>query len=372
VSQTTNFYVEPTLRIAVVERLLGWAQTSLRSLPWRKARNPYHVWISEIMLQQTRVVIVIPYFERFIERFPCVVELAEAPLADVLKVWEGLGYYTRAHNLHSAARMIVERYDGRLPATEHELRTLPGIGRYTTGAILSLAFGQDTPALDGNVRRVLCRVFAVEADPVQIATQNLLWQFAQQLIPNGRAGYFNEALMDLGSMVCTPRNPRCVECPVGDLCQANLQGRVGTHNPSPLPSHRSTRKTPHYDVTAGVIWCDRRLLIAQRKPGRLLGGLWKFPGGKREPMESLADCLRREIEEELGIDIEVGNLFLTMQHAYTHFRITLHAFRCCHLYGDPHPLKCADWHWVTLDELVNYPMAVTDRRIATALARFNV
>jgi A/G-specific adenine glycosylase len=368
-SGTPNIDVEPHLRGAFAQRLLTWANTSLRDLPWRRSRDPYRIWISEIMLQQTQVATVIPYFERFVERFPGVAELAAAPLADVLKAWEGLGYYARARNLHRAARQILEEHGGRLPANERELRALPGIGRYTAGAILSLAFGQDAPVLDGNVRRVLCRVFAIEDDPAQAVTQNRLWQLARQLIPSGQAGRFNEAVMDLGATVCTPTAPRCPECPLADLCQANLQSRVATDSPSPLPRRMPRRQTPHYDVTAGVIWHDGRLLIAQRKPDRLLGGLWEFPGGKQEPKESLAGCLQREIREELGVEIAVDEPLLTLRHAYTHFRITLHVFQCRYLAGDPRPLDCADWRWATLDELSNYPMAVTDRRIVEALVK---
>lgn len=343
---------------AIALRLLDWSATHLRDLPWRRSRDPYAVWISEIMLQQTQVATVIPYYERFLARFPTLHALAAAPLDDVLKVWAGLGYYARARNLHAAAREVEDQFGGALPADREALLRLPGIGRYTVGAILSLAFGQDAPVLDGNVRRVLCRLFAVQENPRQPATEAYLWDLAAKLLPAGRAGRFNEALMDLGATLCTPRQPRCPACPLADLCQAH---QLGLQDQLPAPAPR--RATPHYDVTAGVIWHEDRLLIAQRPLDKLLGGLWEFPGGKCEPGESLDDCLQREIREELGIDIEVNAPLTVVRHAYTHFRITLHAFQCRLVSGEPRALGGPAWRWVRLEDLDGFAFPVTDRRI---------
>ena len=344
-------------------KLLRWAARHLRDLPWRaEPRDPYRVWISETMLQQTQAVTVIPYFQRFTERFPTLQALATAPLDDVLKVWEGLGYYARARNLHRAAQQIIAEFDGRLPDTVEALSRLPGIGAYTAGAIASLAFGRDAPVVDGNVKRVLCRVYAVRGDVRLPKVQRKLWALAEMNLPKGRAGRWNEALMELGATVCLPRAPRCDECPLAQACRARARGIQ-----EKLPARAARRRTPHYDVTAAVIRKKGRILVAQRPLGGMLGGLWEFPGGKVEPGESLEQCLRREIREELGIEIKVGQLVALVKHTYTHFRITLHAFECRLQRGHPCAIGVSDWRWVTLEELDNFAFAVTDRKIIRAL-----
>jgi A/G-specific adenine glycosylase len=343
--------------------LLRWAEKHLRPLPWRvEPRDPYRVWVSEMMLQQTQVATVIPYFRRFTEHFPTVQALAAAPLDGVLKLWEGLGYYARARNLHRAAREVVAEFDGRLPDTVKELVKLPGIGRYTAGAIASIAFGRDAPVLDGNVKRVLCRVYAIRADARRSAIQKKLWALAEANLPKGRAGRWNEAIMELGATVCLPRSPRCDECPLAAVCRARA---LGIQNK--LPTKATQKRLPHYDVTAAVIRKRGRVLIAQRPVSGMLGGLWEFPGGKRERGESLEECLRREIKEELGIEIEVGQPATQVEHTYTHFRITLHAFECRLASGRPHAIQVADWRWVRLNELDGFAFAVTDRKIIKVL-----
>jgi A/G-specific adenine glycosylase len=346
-----------------INKLLRWAEKHLRDLPWRiEPRDPYRVWISEMMLQQTQVATVIPYFRRFTERFPTVQALAAAPLDDVLKLWEGLGYYARARNLHHAARKVVAEFDGHLPDTVEELSTLPGIGRYTAGAIASIAFGRDEPVVDGNVKRVLCRVYAIRGDARQPAIQKKLWSLAAANLPKGKAGRWNEAMMELGATVCLPRSPRCDECPLARVCRARALGIQ-----EKLPTKATKKRLPHYDVTAAVIRKRSRVLIAQRPVGGMLGGLWEFPGGKRERGESLEECLRREIKEELGVEIEVGQSVTQVKHAYTHFRITLHAFECRLVSGRPRAIQVADWRWVRFDELDDFAFAVTDRKIIQAL-----
>jgi A/G-specific adenine glycosylase len=347
----------------IADRLLDWYADHRRDLPWRRTRDPYQIWVAEVMLQQTQVATVIPYYERFLARFPTVEALAAAPLDDVLKLWEGLGYYARARNLHAAARRVVAEFDGRLPDTRDELQSLPGIGRYTAGAILSIAYNQDLPAPDGNVRRVLSRLFAIEADLSRGAGRRRVWHLAAELLPPGRAGAFNQALMDLGATICTPSTPRCDSCPVEELCQAHAQGREEAY-----PVRRARRPPPHYDVTAGVVWNGaQRFLIAQRPVDGLLGGLWEFPGGKQEPGESLTDCLQRELAEELGIGVSVDAPLVVVQHAYTHFRITLHAFHCRLREGEPRALGCADWRWITLDDVEQFAFSAADHKIIAAL-----
>jgi len=341
------------------DRLLGWYDQQRRELPWRDDPDPYRVWISEVMLQQTQVTTVLPYYQRFLSQFPTLGDLASAPLDDVLKVWEGLGYYARARNLHAAARQVVADHEGRLPSSYPALRRLPGFGDYTAGAVASIAFGQRVPAVDGNVKRVLARLFAVTDDVTQSATARRLRAIAADLVPPDRPGDFNQALMELGATLCTPTSPRCLLCPVQEACQGLAQG---IHESLPVKAPR--RERPHFDVTAGVIRReDGCLLIAQRKPDAMLGGLWEFPGGKCQPGESLADCLRREIREELGLEIEVGDYLTTIQHGYTHFRISLHVFECRHQDGEPRALDCADWRWVGLADLEEYAFPVTDQKI---------
>ncbi len=358
---------------AIAWRLIDWHNRSQRPLPWRDRpagqRDPYAVWVSETMLQQTRVETAVAYYERWMARFPTIEALAAADQQEVLKLWEGLGYYARARNLHRAAQEVAAR-QGRLPDRRADLLKLPGIGRYTAGAILSLAFGQAEPPVDGNVTRVLSRLADIDQPVGQPATARQLWELARALVeatPAGAAGTVNEALMELGATVCIPSAPRCSSCPLADLC---LAARRGVQTARPIPSPR--RRTPHYDVTAGVIWRGEpylsRLLIAQRPQTAMLGGLWEFPGGKRQPGdEDLASCLRREIAEELGITIVVGEPITTVRHAYTHFRITLHAFHAHHSAGEPRAIGCADWRWVNLDELDAFPFPVTDQKIIAAL-----
>ncbi len=344
------------------DKILEWYAQHGRVLPWRGHPDPYAVWVSEIMLQQTRVETVIPYFQRWMERFPGVQELAAASEQDVLSQWEGLGYYSRARNLHKAARMVMQDYGGKLPQDPASLRSLPGIGRYTAGAIASMAFGLDEATLDGNLRRIFARVFDVAEPADAPAGEKILWGLAERTLPKGRAGDYNQALMDLGASLCLPRNPACLLCPVCDLCKARL---LGIQEQRPVLKPKPV--VPHYIVTAALLTRDGKVLLAKRPSKGLLGGMWEFPGGKIEPDESLDACLVREIREELGVGIHVGEAFGIYRHAYTHFRITLHAFMCELAGGEPSPLEAAELAWVTPAELDNYPMGKVDRQIAERL-----
>jgi A/G-specific adenine glycosylase len=343
--------------------LLAWWDKNRADLPWRGAADPYAIWVSEIMLQQTQIVSVIPYYERWMTQLPTVQALAAAPLTQVLKLWEGLGYYSRARNLHAAAQMVVQAYNGRLPTTAKELQSLKGIGRYTAGAIASIAFNEPTPVVDGNVIRVLTRLFDLAEDVTTTAVKNQLWRLAADLIPPERPGDYNQALMELGQTICLPAAPRCHECPIAAHCLARQRG---TQLERPVKPPRAA--TPHYDVVAGVIWRDDgRFLIAQRPLDGLLGGLWEFPGGKLEQGETFAQALQREIREELALEIEVGRPLRPIKHAYTHFRITLHPFHARWLAGEPQRLGVADYAWVSLPDLDRYPFAVTDQKIIQQL-----
>jgi len=351
------------LRQEIADRLLAWFARSARDLPWRRERTPYRIWVSEVMLQQTQVETVIPYYERFLERFPTMEALADAPLEEVLRIWEGLGYYARARRLHQAAQQLTSANGGVLPDRFEQLEALPGVGTYTAGAIASIAFGEGVPAVDGNGRRVLARLFGVRDDVTRSATKRRLRELAADLLPRGEAGAFNEALIELGATVCTPRSPSCVRCPVRELCRAYAEDEQER-----LPVRRPRGKTPHYDVAAAVtVRGDGAVLMAQRNVDDMLGGLWEFPGGKREEGESLAECLAREIEEELAVTVEVGSRLTVVKHAYTHFRITLHAFWCRLKQGEPACLDCAAIRWVLPEDLDELPMSVADRKVAQAL-----
>jgi A/G-specific adenine glycosylase len=348
---------------ALGRRLLEWYTRHQRDLPWRHTHDPYAIWVAEIMLQQTRVETVLDYYERFLAAFPTLAALAAAPVDDVLKAWEGLGYYARARNLHTAARWIVDELNGHIPESAEALLHLQGVGRYTAAAIASIAFGQDTVAMDGNLQRVLCRIFAVDDDPGRPSTQRRLERMAQAMLPPGKAGDFNQALMDLGATICLPSNPRCLLCPLLDLCQAR---QLGIQNELPIRATRTQH--PHRDVTAGIIWDKNgHFLITQRPLDGMLGGMWEFPGGKRRPGETLPDCLHREIEEELAIQIEVGDLLCTIEHAFTHFQMTLYAFSCQWLTGIPQCLGCDQWRWITLNQVEGFAFPVADQKIIAFL-----
>jgi A/G-specific adenine glycosylase len=350
---------EPTL----AARLLAWYDRQKRILPWRDHPDPYAIWVSEIMLQQTQVETVIPYFQRWLQRFPSMAALAAASQQEVLAAWEGLGYYSRARNLHRAAQVVMAEHGGQLPASAEALRKLPGIGRYTAGAIASLAFGRPEPALDGNIRRVLARLFDVSAPARSPQGERRLWALAGEHLPPERPGDYNQALMDLGATLCTPRRPDCLACPLAELCQARL---LGVQEQRPVLAPRPP--VPHYLVTAAVIERAGRVLLARRPPDGLLGGLWEFPGGKVQPGESLPAALEREIREELATAITVGAQLGVYRHAYTHFRVTLHAFHCTLAGAEPQALEHSALAWAAPADLAAYPMGKIDRQIARRLS----
>jgi A/G-specific adenine glycosylase len=347
----------------ISDRVLAWYARHQRNLPWRKTRDPYRIWVSEVMLQQTQVETVIPYYHRFLSQFPTVQSLAAAPLDDVLKAWENMGYYARARNLHVAAKEVMDRFGGKIPKTWDEIIHLPGVGSYTAGAILSIAFGQRVPALDANVRRVLSRLFAIDQPIDRSQTQRQLLELARSLVPIEGAGRFNQALMDLGSHICTPRKPDCTLCSIRELCRAYKHELQDV-----LPVVKRRGPIPHSHVTAGVIRDKRgQVLIVRRPDHGLLGGLWKFPGGVQQSDETLEESLLRTAQEEVGIRIRIGRPITSVNHAYTHFRITLHAFQCRYQWGKPQAHGCSDWRWTRLERLNDVAFSRGDRKIIEAL-----
>jgi A/G-specific adenine glycosylase len=341
--------------------LLSWYDRQGRNLPWRNTADPYAIWVSEIMLQQTQVKTVIPYYHRWLAQFPTIAHLARANLQQVLKAWEGLGYYARGRNLHKAAQHLWREHNSQFPDTLEAVLALPGIGRTTAGGILSAAFNQPISILDGNVKRILARLIALPIPPNQALPR--LWQLSDTLIDPEQPRDFNQAIMDLGATICTPKNPSCLLCPWRDLCQAYRQNLQ-----SQLPMKEASTPLPHKKIGVAVIRNDKGEILIDRRPENgLLGGLWEFPGGKIEPGETVQECIKREIQEELGIAIAVENPVITIDHAYTHFKVTLNVYYCRHLSGEPQAIECQEIRWVTLDEIDQYPFPKANSRIIEAL-----
>jgi len=336
--------------------LLNWYRHQGRTLPWRGNPDPYFVWVSEIMLQQTRVETVIPYFERWMHQFPTVNDLAKASEQDVLNAWEGLGYYSRARNLHKAAKFVVEQHSGELPRDLKALRKLPGIGRYTVGAIASIAFNMDEPTLDGNLRRVYARLFDVSDPADSTAGEKILWSLAAEHLPHGQAGDYNQALMDLGATICLPKNPRCLLCPLMEMCAARANGTQEQR-----PVLKPKKEIPHHTHVAGIVVENGKVLLAKRPSKGLLGGMWEFPNGRVEAEP--AGELESVLETEYGLKVHGNEALGTVQHAYTHFKVTVHAFRCELVSMSPNK----SLRWVKLEELDDYPMGKVDRQIAGVL-----
>ena len=349
----TDESVAPNRSREIQKRLLHWFEQNGRDLPWRKTCDPYAIWISEIMLQQTQVATVIPYYQRFLKSFPTVHRLARSDLSKVLKTWEGLGYYSRARNLHRASKIILNHFKGNIPDRLKDLLNLPGIGKYTAGAILSIAYNKEAPILDGNVRRVLSRLFAVLKGPKK--TERLLWKISESLIPKGRANAFNQALMDLGSLICTPKDPLCHRCPLRHHCMAKASG-----NPERYPSKGVKKKIPQVVALAAVIEKDGKVLLHHRPPEGLLGGLWEFPNWRSEEKgrSRLRLRLRNYTKKELGLNVEVKGSIGTFKQTFTHFKLTLHVFNCQPIAGR------GKGKWVAIKDLDQFAMSRIHRRIA--------
>jgi A/G-specific adenine glycosylase len=353
----------PEVRQAVRRRLLSWFDRHRRDLPWRRDRDPYRIWVSEIMLQQTQVATVVPYFERFLQAFPTLADLAAADEQEVLRLWEGLGYYRRARHLHLAARLLAAEHAGKLPDDPAALAALPGMGRYTVGAVLSQAFDRHLPVLEANSQRVLCRLLAERGDPRQGDVRRRLWDAAEALLPRRRVGDFNQALMELGALVCTPATPRCPQCPVAAYCEARRRGMQDE-----VPARAARPEAVQVEEAAVVVRRGADVLLVQRPDGGRWAGLWEFPHDALTDQETHEEAARRVVRNLTGLDAELGEELLTLRHGVTHHQITLVCFEAHHHAGRFRSPFYRRGLWLPPDRLGSYPVSAPQRRLARALS----
>ena len=341
------------------DRLLAWFDAGHRDLPWRRTKDPYRILIAEYLLQRTRVVSGAPYYLRFLETFPDVASLADASEEEVLRVWEGLGYYRRARHLHAAAKAVVRDHGGTIPSTAAALATLPGIGPYTAGAVASIAFGEPVAAVDGNVTRVLSRVFRVEDDVAATAGRARILGIARKLVPTDRPGDFNQALMELGATVCTPRRPACSGCPLAGVCLARAAGLQAS-----LPRARATPRPATVAVAFAYIRSRGRVLLVHRPREELLGGLWSLPGGELPRDQEDRSGLRRMVAMQTRVRVEVREDVARVAHVFSHRRWSGTVYRCVPRGGTD---RATSARWVTLEEARRLPLVPDHRGLLAQL-----
>ena len=350
----------PACRVQFRRRLLAWYRRHARDLPWRRTKDPYHVWLSEIMLQQTQVGTVKAYFQRFVERFPTIAALAEANEEEVLRLWEGLGYYRRARQLHQAAKVIRAEHAGRFPSDRDAVRRLPGIGRYTAGAILSIAFDAREPILEANTTRLFTRLLGYRGDPASAEGTRLLWSAAEAVLPRSNVGAFNQALMELGSQVCIARPPQCDQCPAALLCRARA---LGIQHEIPRPRAKRALEARH--EAAVIVRRRGRVLLVRRPDHGRWAGLWDFPRFAVDGLEPdrLPEAIAEQIQQQTGACIRVGRRLTTIRHGVTRFRITLDCYEAECVSGASRPADPSALRWLKPSELEGYPLSTTGRQL---------
>ncbi len=350
--------------------LLPWFRQNARQLPWRGQKDPYKIWISEVMLQQTQMDRVVQYFLRFMERFPSLAALAQASEEEVLHAWEGLGYYSRARHMHKAAGIIMREHGGVFPSDIEKIRALPGIGPYTTAAIASIAFGYGLPSIDANVERLLARVHDIDSpvkqEPAATQIRSLAYQLAKapEVYPQ-HVGEFNEAMMELGALICR-KKPLCAQCPVQIFCESY---RLNIVQERPVPGKRAPI-SPLLVVT-GVLQSEGKIYVQKRLPEGVWGSLWEFPGGRIEEGESPEEAIVREYKEETGFDVEIENKYTVIKHGYTTYRITLHCFGLRLKKGESQPIPiltaASKYAWASLEDIAKLAMPAAHRKLADIL-----
>ncbi|MCF8067450.1 MAG: A/G-specific adenine glycosylase [Desulfobacterales bacterium] len=330
--------------------LINWYNNNLRKLPWRDTDNPYYIWVSEVMLQQTQVNTVIPYYQRFITLFPDIKTLAKSRRQSVLKAWEGMGYYARARNLHKAAQQVVSELNGSVPDDPEQFHTLPGVGDYIMAAVQSIAFKQPLAVVDGNVKRVIARLFEDDTPVNKPGSHKSFQIIADSLLDHKYPDIFNQAMMELGAIICKIKNPDCRYCPVIKFCSSYKHKTTNT-----FPKRIKSQIVPEIHTAVAVIHKKGRILITKRKQDGLLGGLWEFPGGKIEKSETPDTACIREIREEINLDIEIISHMAHVKHAYTHFKLKMDVYKCRYLSGRVRLNGPVDFCWIKPNETDLYP-----------------
>jgi A/G-specific adenine glycosylase len=338
-------------RQAMRQALAGWYLRSRRDLPWRHGCDPYRIWVSEVMLQQTQVQTVMPYYHRFMAQFPDVFSLARADLQSVLKRWEGLGYYSRARNLHKAAGMVASEMNGQMPNSREALRRLPGVGEYIAAAVLSIAFNQAHAVVDGNVKRVLARLFLLDAPVNRALSHKIFGAWARELLDVCNPGDHNQAMMELGALICTPRRPGCHLCPVARFCMALQRGLVQRY-----PHKDQRRSLPTRRMVAAAVFKNGKVLVVQRPEQGLLGGLWEFPAGLLEAGADPAGICLQQLKSTANLDARVDNHIAAISHVYTHFKLQMDLYLCCWQSGRVRLNGYAHFQWLSPARIGDLPL----------------
>ena len=346
----------------ITNKLLFWYDNNKQPMPWRDDGDIYHIWLSEIMLQQTQINTVIPYYKKWLKKFSNIHDVANASEDDILKLWEGLGYYSRALNFHHACKTIIKLYDGKIP--KNEFIKLKGVGPYIDAAVRSIGYNDIIPTIDGNVNRVVARLLCLQQEPQK--ERKKIYTFLMNIIDNKRSGDFNQAMMDLGRNICKPKNPKCIKCPINIICKAYKKESVSLY-----PIKPKSKKIPNIKVAVGVIWNKNSILITKRKSSGLLGGLWEFPGGKVNADETSEECVVREIYEETGVTVELKSFIVNIKHQYSHFSISLDSFHCLYKSGTPKPKQCSDVKWIKPHEVSKFPFPKANHKFMNHIPNSN-
>tara|TARA_Y100001934_G_C12385631_1_gene795462 strand:- start:10358 stop:11419 length:1062 start_codon:yes stop_codon:yes gene_type:complete len=340
------------------QNIISWYKIKRRDLPFRNTKNPYKIWISEVMLQQTQVQTVIPYYNKWVKKYPTILSIKDASEDDLLKMWEGLGFYQRCINFQNAVKIIIKKNKGRFPKKYNDFKSLPGVGEYTAGAVFSIAFNKPYPAIDTNAIRVTSRIIGIKK--LTKFNRNRIKNFLDKILLLSSPNQFNQGLMDLGAAICTPKNPKCHKCPISKFCKANFY-----KNPQFYPMKIKKKIKPHYIVVAGIIWRDEFFYIQKRRKDKMLGGLWEFPGGKVKKGENLFKALKREINEECGFIPIIKNKIGSIEHSYSHFSISFHCFHC--IEGKRKIKSDIFSKWITIKDINNFTFPKANHKIFSIL-----